>query len=221
MNNIRRAVSCPNINLTNINLTNINLKSTFENKKSEILKRKMVEKIFNNKNVKISKVSEIDTKTVKPYRAGIIFYILDGQNISFALGTDSKTHELTDFSGSVKYSKGETCIEGALREFEEETLGIFGKIAVEEISDFYAIYDEDNMVIFIMLEASQNTIRKAFNEKIKNIKNPEICSIFFITSNQFRYLIRKTFKEHVIYEKLRKFLYKSNIYKMNILAKIV
>jgi len=174
-----------------------------------------------NPTVKISKVSEINTRIVKPCRAGIIFYISDGKNISFALGTDSKTHELTDFSGSVMYSRGETCIDGALREFEEETLGIFGKITAEEISDFFAVYDEDNMVIFVMLDTTQNAIRKVFNEKIKTVKNPEICSIFFVTSNQFRFLIRKLFREHIFFEKLRKFLHKSNLHKINVLSKII
>lgn len=173
--------------------------------------------------IKIEKVSEIDTNKVKPTRAGIIFYIKKDDNIMFGLGTDSKSHDLTDFSGSVKYYKNETCIDGALREFKEETLGIFDELTIEDLLNFYAVHDEENMVIFIMINSDMKKIKEAFNNKVKYEKESEICSIFFLESSIFRYFIKNKprNKNHVLYEKLRRLLYNGKLYDLKNLSTII
>ena len=63
-------------------------------------------------------LSEIHIK-----RAGVIPYCIHGNIIMLCLGIDKKHREYTDWGGGVK--KSETALEGALREFREETKSIF------------------------------------------------------------------------------------------------
>ena len=53
--------------------------------------------------VYVKKLKTINFSKIKPKRAGFILYTLYKGNIYFLIGIDSKTHELTDFAGTVKY----------------------------------------------------------------------------------------------------------------------
>ena len=141
--------------------------------------------------------------------------------------TDRKTGDYTDFSGCVKYNHDGNCINGALREFKEETLEIFGDITGNMISHFKAIYDERNLVIFIRLEIEkeENENIYSFLKKFRNktLTNPysEISSIELLTPSQFRFLIDKKNNVPCMYEKLRIFLIKARLYKREILESLL
>lgn len=68
-----------------------------------------------------------DIKNKKTFiRGGIIPYSIWNNKYYFLLAEDRKTKELSDFGGGIK--QPETCFEGTIREFNEETCDIFRKL---------------------------------------------------------------------------------------------
>lgn len=59
-------------------------------------------------------------------RAGVIPYVVIGNRVMFCLGVDKETQELTDFGGGVRENDGDA-VTAALREFREESKGVFGE----------------------------------------------------------------------------------------------
>ena len=155
-------------------------------------------------------VSQINANKITPTRGGVIIYTVFNGIIYFGFALDTQTHELTDFAGGIHYEKGETCIEGCLREFTEESLGIFGDIQInDEILASPVIYDEHNMIIFLRTSFTPDEISKSFNKAFlqyeDNIKYypSENCAIVWLT---YRELRDQLSRGAAIYYRTRKFL---------------
>lgn len=56
-------------------------------------------------------------------RSGVIVYAVKDGRLHFLLGVDKRTREYTDFGGGCK--NNETLLQGAWREFQEESCGVF------------------------------------------------------------------------------------------------
>lgn len=102
-------------------------------------------------------VRDIKWETVCPTRAGIIVYTVDpdapkGSRLKFWLGNDSKSGDLTDFGGGVSYRKDGSALNGALREFNEESHGVFGEFTPEQLQDCMAIYNRSMLIIFLRID---------------------------------------------------------------------
>jgi len=142
----------------------------------------------------ISLVKHIDTKVVNPKRAGIIPYVMDNGTMYFALATDMRSGDLTDFAGQVEYYKKENCIQGALREFAEESLGVFGSIELSRLRECRAIYSKKNMIIFVETIANRSQICEHFDKKFsiqyKGNKKMETRDIIWVSLSQFQLLIK-------------------------------
>lgn len=157
-------------------------------------------------------VKNLDLKNTKPERAGIIIYTTVKKVLYFGLGLDSRTHDLTDFGGRIIY-KIENVIEGAIREFKEETLGIFEDITYENIKDCPVIYDDKNLIIFVHIDINPNLICLTFNKKYNEIKSKdsykhlEICAITWLSLKEFKLVIRK---KGTLFSRLQNFLLKAN-----------
>lgn len=195
-------------------------------------KKKHRFKNSNNDNAVIkSRVATINLDSVKPERGGCIIYtVVDGITY-FGLGLDSKTHDLTDFGGGINYKTDTNVITGALREFQEETLGIFGTITIDDINDCLVIYDNHNLIIFIHVDVNPNELSRIFNHKYRSrmtdikllISNrdhddsqlkddnsnptriwyPEVCGITWSTWEAFQ---RAIFQKGILYSRVQKFL---------------
>lgn len=145
-----------------------------------------------------------------PSRGGAIPLILhsDGR-ILFGLGVDSTYNQLTDFSGGISYHrKEEDFIEGSLREFHEETLGIFGDISSEEIQDCLVLHNSSMMLILLPFEITMKKCNKAFAEAHANYplyrRPPEISRIEWVDYHQLKLLSRE--EGSTLYKKLKDFL---------------
>lgn len=138
-------------------------------------------------------VKYIDITKVLPKRAGVIIYTTIGGRLYFGMGLDTRTHDLTDFGGGVVYSKDKDCIVGALREFEEETLGIFDKIYPEDIKECLTIYDENNIIVFLHMnvdpEGVCSSFNSAFDEMLRQKKFSEICGFSWLTKEEMEWSI--------------------------------
>jgi hypothetical protein len=127
--------------------------------------------------VEICTVSEYMASGRSAERAGVILLTTHKGRTNFCLGVH-KTNNLTDFGGTVY--EGENSIVAALREFHEETLGIFNRITPEDVADCIVIHNSYNLVIFIRTPIDPEIICRKFSEKLLTVEYSElICIMFF------------------------------------------
>jgi len=154
---------------------------------------------------KINYVKDIDVKNIKSSRSGVIVYTVYKNNTYFILGIDTKSGDITDFGGGVSF-KREDVITGGLRELAEESLGIFGIISKDEIKNCLAVYDEDNIIIFIRIDIDINSKYNEFTKRIKCVNNPEVKDIKFYRKKDFIDLFEGNFIGHIMYDRIRNLL---------------
>jgi hypothetical protein len=152
-------------------------------------------------------VKNLNLDYVKPQRAGVIMYTVCKDATYFGLGLDDRTHDLTDFGGTVNYKYKEDAITGALREFHEETLEIFDAITKEMIQNSAVIYDENNLIIFIHVQVDPDSVCKSFVDKYqsfnKKFSPPEVCGITWLSWEEFS---RNMKEPGALYPRVQKFL---------------
>ena len=164
-----------------------------------------------NMRVVRTKLNMVNISVVKPRRAGVILYTTFKGHTFFGLGVDAPTHDITDFGGFIDYDTDTNVIRGAMREFREETLNIFGNIHPSKILDCPVIYDNDNLIIFLRVDINPDDISIAFNKKYEIVakdtsKRIEVCAITWLTWTDFRTIINTA---GTMYERVRRFLQRS------------
>lgn len=149
---------------------------------------------------------------ITPERAGVILYTVYQKQLYIGLAVDSASHDLTDFGGRVYYDADLNCITGSLREFHEETLGIFDPISADLVEDYTTVYDNNNLIMFLHLNVNPNTVSEKFlsvhNKHVTLMgdsahRNLEVCGITWLTISAF---IAAVDKYGTIYERVRKVL---------------
>lgn len=136
--------------------------------------------------------------SAKTPRAGVILYTLVDEKLYFLLAKHSKTGELGDFGGGVK--KNEFSLNGGVREFFEESGGVF-RSRYKSSNDFLdkvALIDNENKmaVIFAPIESfwiEGNKAQVSFEESMKNSKkksSQEISEIVWVNEHDFLSLIK-------------------------------
>ena len=164
---------------------------------------------------KSGKNVEVFTSTLKnvkmlgdgPIRSGAIIYTHFQGKTYFALGQDSMYGDLTDFSGGKK--QGESIIEGGLRELEEESLGVFGKIGVSDVKECMGFHTNNMLIMFIHLDVNMQRIVEEFDkrlgEKGEN-ENLEVNQIVWVEKSDFLNIIDG--KGRRLYSRVRRLLSK-------------
>lgn len=154
--------------------------------------------------VSISTTHEVNTIRDVPVRAGAIIYTKYHGITYFCLGIDTESGNLTDFGGGVK--KGESIIEGGLRELEEESQGVFGHMVPDDIENTVTFHSYNMAITFIPLEVNPRSVTEMFKQKIKNKENPEVCDITWLNTEEFLESIHGRGKK--LYIRVRKLLNK-------------
>lgn len=145
----------------------------------------------NDNTILIKPVGEVNWNTSRPQRAGIILYDQKG----LYLGVDSQTKDLTDFGGEINYVNEDT-ITGAIREYTEETLGVFPKLTWFDVFNSKVIL-ANNIVVFLV---KIDTDLTPFIQSFKNNKNgfDEISDIQYVSVDNVQ--------DCVIYSRVRSLL---------------
>ena len=178
---------------------------------------KLVTRRIDNSRIrhKSGKNVEVFTSTLKnvklssdgPIRSGAIIYTRFQGKTYFALGQDSVYGDLTDFSGGKK--QGESIIEGGLRELEEESLGVFGKIGVSDVKECMGFHTNNMLIMFIHLDVNMQRIVEEFDkrlgEKGEN-ENLEVNQIVWVEKSDFLNIIEG--KGRRLYSRVRRLLSK-------------
>lgn len=164
--------------------------------------KEFVEKIF--------WVRHVDWTKYNIKRAGVIPYTVINGHVHFCLGVDFKTKELTDFGGGIRDSD-ESPLHGALREFREESNGVFGEENYD--SDKYMdspcliknITQKSNYHMMIVFQEVEPCYLSSTMAKFQMSTNEEICAIFWGGEPIFRQLVY-TPDATRMYTKVKKFI---------------
>jgi 8-oxo-dGTP pyrophosphatase MutT (NUDIX family) len=133
----------------------------------------------------------VDSKILqqcKRNRAGVIPYVCFDEKLYFILAQDRRTLDLCDFGGGCK--KDENALQTAIREFKEESNGIFKEYYNEEKFDnTYALMNKKMTIIFLPISKEWLEIaRRRFLISF----NPEVIDITCIDETTFRNIIYKS-----------------------------
>lgn len=151
-------------------------------------------------------VKNLDLTAVRPQRGGVIIYTVKDDAVYIGLGLDSNSHDLTDFGGGMIYKTDNDVVHGALREFHEETLGIFQDVNPKNITECPVVYDKNNLIIFIHLSIDPDIASRTFNEKFsEQTSRVEVCGITWLTWENFQNIIRTT-GESPMFVRVQRFL---------------
>ena len=158
----------------------------------------------------------IDWSHVKPARGGVIVYTIVNGKLFFGLGVDTKSGDLTDFGGGIRYKKDQNAIQGALREFMEESLSVFGVFTQEDVQKNLVVYSPNMLILFIHLKLDIANVNEVFTSRVNTSRNPEICNIVWLPQEQFRTMIKTgSLGTQFLYSRVRKLLYRAgNFYTM-------
>lgn len=156
-----------------------------------------------NKMNEVTHVNKLDLFKNKPQRGGVILYTIINGQLFFGLGLDSTYNELTDFSGGISYKRDRNAIEGSLREFCEESEGLYCTLTMDDVINSPVIVDKHNLIMFLYTNEHPDDITYQFQLQGKC---SEIKNIVWITEDELKLAIR--FSLTYIYARLRNFLKK-------------
>lgn len=152
-------------------------------------------------------------ESAKTNRCGVIPYTIANGSIYFLLARDKSTKELGDFGGGVR--KSEFALTAALREFYEESHGIFGQIYKSEsdMSNKVALVDGNNMaIIFAPLESAwlEDAQRVFLENPPKKKKEDEVSELVWVSEYNFSSLIKgESVSRNILWSKIQSFFRKN------------
>lgn len=154
---------------------------------------------------------------IRTHRAATIPYIItQGKNgrmtVKFLLARDRKTGDITDLGGGVK--QDEFSLIAAIREFQEETNGIFGDLynQINSFSRYISLIGKNMSTIFIPVnERWFNLAVRKFQNKINKYPpykkaHQEISELIWFSEYNFKRLIYgESCYSGVLWKRLKKF----------------
>lgn len=138
-------------------------------------------------------------------RAGVLIYVVEDGVVFYGFGLDSEYKELTDFAGKMVVGLDKSCVHAALREFNEESLGIFGQISPLAVRLAQAIWDGENFIILYYSSLTRQSINFLFHAQLEKRKQTEVCDIVWLTHEELRAALCGEYT-YRIYSVVREFL---------------
>lgn len=131
-------------------------------------------------------------------RIGVIPYIVLNKRRKYLLARDSKTNELGDFGGGIKYGS-ETPLQAALRELSEESREIFSRtsygITLQKLERSPAIFHRESKAAIIFVQIHPQWERDAGLRFVvspaRDEVNKEISGIKWVSEKNLIELIKK------------------------------
>lgn len=154
----------------------------------------------------ISKLSDIDFSVYHPGRGGAIIYTCHNGQTLVGFGKDKPSGELTDFGGGISYKRDGCAVSGILREFGEESLGIFGTYDYDRVKDCWTIYNHQMIIIFIYMPFDPALMQAAFREKVDEMSHDspvEVSDIVWCDKDMIKAIIAGATSEYTMYNRVR------------------
>lgn len=138
-------------------------------------------------------------------RAGIVVYTWKRSRCYFGLGIDKRSGDISDFGGYRKRTDL-NCLVTALREFEEESLGIYGEFTTEQLEQCYGLCDDITLMIFLRVNIDPRFAIKLYKNAVIKEPAPEMSRIIWLDINNFLKLISKDHPKYILYSRIRDIL---------------
>ena len=150
----------------------------------------------------VCRVSELKPRRFR--RAGVIPYLQTPEGLVYVLARDRKYGTPGGFSGHVE--RDEPPLHAALREFKEESLGVFGEYTTSQIGDCYAIYDEKELLILLPVNLEKEKIQQLFGLRIRS--NTDTSELLFFSSGELEQTLAG-FGAETIHKRIRYLIMKA------------
>lgn len=135
--------------------------------------------------VKLAPVSFYNRQPHKTQmRAGILPYTIYQNRLYFGFGIDNQTSDLTDFGGGVQIKDNDP-INAAIREFREESLGVFEPLWSNDLNGQYIIYNNKTLIVLLYCgDVNPLEITQTFNNKVT--ARSEVKGIIWLSAEALR-----------------------------------
>lgn len=128
-------------------------------------------------------VKNTDWSDTNIIRAGIIPYIDVGHTRFYGLGIASDVGDLCDFGGH-KELIDKDLLDTAIREYEEESFNLFGKLTREMLMNCLVLKGIDTYEILLPVYGNLYNYTLTFQKLVGNNKKHEIQNFIWLTYNQ-------------------------------------
>lgn len=147
------------------------------------------------------------TRDDRHHRGGIIPYLTTEvagfPQTFYCLGLDYSSGNITDFAGKREYQRDRDIIDTSLREFQEETLRVFGNLTREDLirRRSTVIYDHQSVAILVpftnldMLRIADNYLRSTRSLR----KEPELSMLIWLNDHQLRTAITENKRDPTVF----------------------
>lgn len=131
----------------------------------------------------LRRVSEINLNNPEWIRAGIIPFINSEGIIIYAFGIGNIIGDICDFGGH-REAIDTDLLDTAIREYEEESLNIFGRLTREMLQDCEVLEGIDTMEILVPITGMPYSYTTDFLNLIGDNTDHEIQNIVWLTKQQ-------------------------------------
>jgi len=165
----------------------------------------------------LKRVNEINWNDDKYIRSGIIPYIDINNSRFYAFGIANIVGDLCDFGGHREIIDNDL-LDTAIREYQEESLNIFGILNRKMLENFNVLEGKDTIEILLPVSGSLYYYSQKFQELINGNKDHELQNIVWLSYDQFNSGLKLINGVNIIfmYEKIRDAFNISSNYKSKI-----
>lgn len=136
-------------------------------------------------------VADIDWKNTKIVRGGIIPYYDYPEIRLYAFSIENGSGSLCDFGGHIEPEDNDL-LDAIIREYYEESFGVFGKYTREEILTCKAMAGTETYQILVPSKLNPRDTINLFRQKLKHIQpsiSHEVQGIVWLSKNQIYNII--------------------------------
>jgi len=135
-------------------------------------------------------------------RGGVIVYQRWKETLIFGFGKNSLIGQLGDFGGGIK-KRDASLIDGALREYREESLNVFGSVDLDRDDHLIASDEHQQLIIFLKVAVDPLIIHGRFENRLT--KQSECSEIVWLSVDSLFKLLMND-PQSILYPKIREFL---------------
>lgn len=129
------------------------------------------------------RVADIDWDHPKYIRAGIIPYIIQNNIRFYGFSIDGEIGQLGDFGGHRELIDRDV-LDTAIREYEEESLNLFGQLTRESLQDCFVLDGVDTVEILVPIPTAFYPYTYAFRQTIGTKTDLEAQNIVWLSRRQ-------------------------------------
>lgn len=148
-------------------------------------------------------VANLPLNTMKNWkRGGIIGYSINKDEVELVVAKDRLSGDISNFAGSMTPSD-KNIINTSIREFNEETLGVFGKIDRKVLKKCLVIYNDIEVIIFYPLSYKKDIVSKKFISRCNKKSYTEMENLIFCNITDFFSHLAESSGKEPIYQRVR------------------